>query len=267
LPETLAPEIAASRALDSIHRWLHHIGRMDPGLNLMAACFAALIVRGGEAWLIGAGDARLYMLRDGQLSQLGEDDAVQVAFGAYVDHAVGLHATLATRVENWALREGDRLLLCSDGLYRRLPGREFRAVLSTGTTPATGLHRLVQLARARGSSDDVSAAVVDVRSIPALDFGYLERVLGELPIPAVPTRGDVVRVDSALEHAFHAPDFWRWQPALFHFLQDSVCASRAKPIEVRRGENRGDTGRCVFIIQRKGVVGFCEAWVHVEGGR
>jgi serine/threonine protein kinase len=192
LPDTLAPETAASRALDSIHRWLHQIGRTDPGLSLMAACFAALIVRGGEAWLVGAGDVRLYLLRDGQLSQLGEDDAVQVAFGAYIDHAVGLHATLATRVEHWALQAGDRLLLCSDGLYRRLPGRELRVVLSSGTTPATVVRRLVQLARERGSSDDASAIVVDVRSIPALDFRYLERVIGELPIPAVPSSGEVV---------------------------------------------------------------------------
>lgn len=192
LPDTLAPEVAASRALDSIHGWLHRIGRADPDLNLMAACFAALIVRGGEAWLIAAGDVRLYLQRDGQLSQVGEDDAVQVAFGAYVDHAVGLHATLATRVEHWALQQGDRLLLCSDGLYRRLPGRELRAVLSSVTNPATLVSKLVQLARERGSRDDASAAVVDVRSIPALDFGYLDRVMGELPIPAVPRSGEVV---------------------------------------------------------------------------
>jgi serine/threonine protein kinase len=192
LPDTLAPEVAASRALDAIHRWLYQIGCADPDLNQMAACFAALIVRGGEAWLIAAGDVRLYLQRDGQLSQLGEDDAVHVAFGAYVDHAVGLRATLATRVEHWALKQGDRLLLCSDGLYRRLPGRELRAVLSSGTNPATGASRLVQLARERGSRDDASAVVVDVFSIPALDFGYLERVIGELPIPAIPSSGDVV---------------------------------------------------------------------------
>ncbi|TDN57782.1 bifunctional protein-serine/threonine kinase/phosphatase [Paraburkholderia sp. BL10I2N1] len=192
LPETLAPETAASRALDAIHRWLHQIGRTDAELSLMAASFAALIVRGGAAWMIAAGDVRLYMLRDGQLSQLDEDDLVHVTFGAFVAQAVGLHASLVTRVESWALQDGDRLLLCSDGLYRRLAARELQAALSAWTPPAVVANRLVQAARERGSRDDVSVAVVDVSNIPALDFGYLERVIGKLPIPAVPACGDVV---------------------------------------------------------------------------
>jgi len=192
LPETLAPETAASRALDAIHRWLYQIGRTDAELSLMAASFAALVVRGGAAYMIAAGDVRLYMLRDGQLSQLGEDDLVHVTFGAFVAQAVGLHASLVTRVENWALQEGDRLLLCSDGLYRRLSARELQAALAGGAAPDVVANRLVQAARAHGSSDDVSVAVVDVHNIPALDFGYLERVVGKLPIPAVPGCGDVV---------------------------------------------------------------------------
>jgi len=192
LPETLAPETAASRALDAIHRWLYQIGRTDAELSLMAASFAALVVRGGAAYMIAAGDVRLYMLRDGQLSQLGSDDLVHVTFGAFVAQAVGLHASLVTRVENWALQDGDRLLLCSDGLYRRLSPRELQAALSGGTPPDVVANRLVQAARAHGSSDDVSVAVVDVRNVPALDFGYLERVIGKLPIPAVPACGDVV---------------------------------------------------------------------------
>ncbi len=192
LPETLSPEIAASRALEAIHRWLYQIGRTDPELNLMAASFAALVVRGGAAYMIAAGDVRLYMLRDGQLSQLGEDDLVHVTFGTFVAHAVGLNASLVTRVETWELQEGDRLLLCTDGLYRRVPGRKLQSALSAQAAATTVAERLIQVARAHGSSDDVSVAVVDVQHIPALDFDYLERVIGKLPIPAVPACGDVV---------------------------------------------------------------------------
>ncbi|MEX3959037.1 protein kinase [Trinickia sp. EG282A] len=191
-PDTLAPDAAASRSLDAIHRWLHQIGRGDAELSQMAACFAALMIRGGAAWLIGAGDVRLYQMRGGELSQLGGDDVMDVPFGAFVAHAVGLQRELVTRIERWALQEGDRLLLCSDGLYRRMPARELRAMLSAQASADIVARRLVQTARSRGSIDDISAVVVDVRKIPVLDYRYLEGVLGDLPILAAPACGDVV---------------------------------------------------------------------------
>jgi serine/threonine protein phosphatase PrpC len=192
LPDTLSPAQAASRALEAIHRWLHQIGRTDPALNLMAASFGALIVRGRSALLIAAGDVRLYLLRDGTLSQLGEDDVLRVTFGSYIAHAVGLHASLVTRIDVTELQEGDRLLLCSDGLYRRPGMRSMLALMRADVAPEASVEALVKLAREHGSTDDVSAVLVDVKRIPELDYGYLERVMGELPILAVPACGDVV---------------------------------------------------------------------------
>ena len=82
LADTLQPGVAAARALEAIHGWLHQIGRVDPALKQMSASFAALIVRRATAYLVAAGDVRLYLLRDGQLAQLGDDDVVPVAFGS-----------------------------------------------------------------------------------------------------------------------------------------------------------------------------------------
>ena len=192
LPDSLAPGVAAARSLEAIHGWLHQIGRVDPALNRMAASFAALIVRRATAYLVAAGDVRLYLLRDGQLTQVGDDDIVPVAFGSYVAHAVGMLPALVTRVETFELREGDRLLMCSDGLYRRVPVRELQAVLAGHHGPLETAHRLGALAVTRGSPDDVTSVVLDVGSLPLLDIGYLERVVGKLPIPAVPDAGDVV---------------------------------------------------------------------------
>ena len=193
LPETIAPDLAAHRALDSIHRWIYQIGRTDESLKLMAASFGALIIRGSTAFWVAVGDVRLYLLRDGQLLQCGDDDVLQVAFGDYVSQAVGLHAALVTRVETTDLRENDRLLLCTDGLHRRVPGRTLQGTLDLREAPSALVSRLIRLARAQGSVDDVSVVVADVKSTPVLDFGYLERVVGKLPIPAVPSPGD--RVD------------------------------------------------------------------------
>ncbi|RKE26089.1 serine/threonine protein kinase [Paraburkholderia sp. BL23I1N1] len=210
LPDTLQPGVAAARALEAIHGWLHQIGRVDPALTQMAASFAALIVRRATAYLVAAGDVRLYLLRDGQLTQLGDDDVVPVAFGSYVAHAVGMLPTLVTRIETLELREGDRLLMCSDGLYRRVPMRELQTVLAARSGALDTARRLGALAVTRGSQDDVTSAVLDVGSLPLLDVGYLERVVGALPIPAVPDAGDVVDgylLKSVLSDGFYSRIF------------------------------------------------------------
>ncbi|WP_118181200.1 bifunctional protein-serine/threonine kinase/phosphatase [Paraburkholderia phosphatilytica] len=192
LPDTLPIKLAAARALESTNRWLHHMGRVDPALKQMAASFAALIVRRATGYMVAAGDVRLYLLRDGILTQLGDDDVEPVAFGAYVVQAVGLHPTLLTRMEIFELLEGDRLLICSDGLYRRVPTRELQAVLAMRRSALDTARRLNALAIARNSQDDVTGAVLDVGALPPLDLDYLERVVGALPIAAVPDVGNVI---------------------------------------------------------------------------
>ncbi|WP_168991537.1 bifunctional protein-serine/threonine kinase/phosphatase [Paraburkholderia sp. UYCP14C] len=210
LADTLQPGVAAARALEAIHGWLHQIGRVDPALQQMSASFAALIVRRATAYLVAAGDVRLYLLRDGQLAQLGDDDVVPVAFGSYVAHAVGMLPTLVTRIETLELHEGDRLLMCSDGLYRRVPMRELQTVLAARGGALETARRLGALAVTRGSQDDVTSAVLDVGGLPLLDVGYLERVVGTLPIPAVPDAGEVVDgylLKSVLSDGFYSRIF------------------------------------------------------------
>jgi len=210
LPDTLQPGVAAARALEAIHGWLHQMGRVDPALTQMAASFAALIVRRATAYLVAAGDVRLYLLRDGQLTQVGDDDVVPVAFGSYVAHAVGMLPALVTRIDTLELCEGDRLLMCSDGLYRRVPMRELQTVLAARGGALDTARRLGALAVARGSHDDATSAVLDVGSLPSLDVGYLERVVGVLPIPAVPDAGEVVDgylLTSVLSDGFYSRIF------------------------------------------------------------
>ena len=210
LPETLQPSVAAARSLEAVHDWLHHMGRVDPTLKQMAASFAALVIRRATAYLVAAGDVRVYLLRDGQLAQIGEDDIVPVAFGSYVAHAVGMNPALVTRFETFELREHDRLLLCSDGLYRHVPTRELQTVLAARNGAMETARRLDTLALTRGSQDDVTSAVIDVGSLPLLDGGYLERVVGMLPILAVPDAGDVIdgyRLESVLSDGFYSRIF------------------------------------------------------------
>ena len=198
--ETLSPERAAGSAIDSVNRWLYAQGQADPALEHMAAAFAALVLRGREAFLVSAGDVRLYSLRAGRLRQLSEDHVLPTTFGGFVARAPGLEKTLLADFRPVDLAEHDRLLLCSDGVHRNLTAARLGELLAAGDV-RTAARALADEALSAGSRDNISTVVVDVIGLPSLDPRYLERVIGTLPVLDVPKTGDVVdgfRLESTL---------------------------------------------------------------------
>jgi len=59
-----------------------------------------------------------------------------------------------------ALEEGDRYLVCSDGLYRELAAAELAALLAHGKCSAA-CQALIDAALARRARDNLTALVVD----------------------------------------------------------------------------------------------------------
>lgn len=190
LPETLGPERAAARALDAANAWVHAQGRVDPRLTAMAATFAALILRGRQAYFLRAGDIRLYRLREGRLRRIGADHYEPAVIGGVVLRAVGLESSIAADCDVLDLAEGDRYLLCSDGLHRTLSDVRIAPLLAKADAQ-TAAQRLIEAAVAFGR-DNASAVVLDVMALPVLDLHYLERVIGPLPIGDPPRSGDTV---------------------------------------------------------------------------
>ena len=57
---------------------------------------------------------------------------------------------------------GDRLVLCTDGLFKALSAEELRAVLASEGDPQESADSLVARAVAQGAEDNVTAVIVDV---------------------------------------------------------------------------------------------------------
>jgi len=68
------------------------------------------------------------------------------------------------------VRNGERLLLCSDGLTSEVPDELIRQVLSHGGEPGAIAESLVSIAKRAGGRDNISVIVVEVVS-GAADFG------------------------------------------------------------------------------------------------
>lgn len=136
-----------------------------------------LLMRGRYAVTMWAGDSRLYRWRDGELTQLTTDhtqielyiekglldraEAEGHPSGNMVTRAVGVTDTLTMEMDIHELADGDRFLLCSDGLDKHVKDPEIERILATGT-PAEVARELVDLTLERGAIDNVTVCIVEV---------------------------------------------------------------------------------------------------------
>ncbi len=193
LPETLGVERAAGRALDAMNRWVCAQGRQDPALQHMATTFSALVLRGRQAHTIHVGDSRIYRFRDDRLTRLTADHTHSHPDLRHVLYrAVGIEDVLRVDYAADGLKLHDRFVLCSDGVHSALSDRAIGAIMAERTSPQESAERLVRDALDAGSRDNVTALVVDVVGLPAVDEAELGMGIDALPIGELPKAGDVV---------------------------------------------------------------------------
>jgi len=138
---------------------------------------AAGLLKDGRLALANVGDSRAYLWRDDELVQLSHDHTVTadlVRRGELSeDEARGHpHYGVLTRALGVAPVEidsechqvvpGDRLVVCSDGLFNELSCDEIAGTLATDESVTTLAEKLVELAVARGGQDNVTVVVAEV---------------------------------------------------------------------------------------------------------
>ena len=181
--EAVPPGLEAAEMLEEVRRQLLDVhaalcaeaARRGPG-TMIASTVVVLLARGAHYAVVWAGDSRLYLLRNGALSQITRDhslvqdmvDAGTLAAAAAERHPYANVITRAVGAGGEALEletltgsalPGDRYLLCSDGLTKTLPEAEIAALLA-GPEDGQPAQLLVAAALARNAGDNVTVLVV-----------------------------------------------------------------------------------------------------------
>jgi type VI secretion system protein ImpM len=159
---------ACAQALQTANAQLRRRGAAEPGFDA-GTTVVALCLRDDAGIVIWAGDSRLYQLRERELTQLTRDHTVAndptvvaTADDAHViTRAVGGTSVLELDQLRFEVREGDRFLLCSDGLYGEVAAEEIAARLGAPDCEAAA-RELVALALEHGGEDNVTVVVVGV---------------------------------------------------------------------------------------------------------
>jgi len=155
-------------------------GETSRGAGSTVAGAAIVDLDGAPHWVVfNVGDSRVYRHAAGMLQQVTVDHSLgqelfqagritAAELAAFPDRNVITRAIGAADAEadSWLtpVRNGERLLLCSDGLSSEVPDELIRATLSEGLGPAATADALVALAKGHGGRDNISVIVVDVLS-------------------------------------------------------------------------------------------------------
>lgn len=175
----------------------------NPSTQGMGTTLTALLFDGTRLGMCHVGDSRGYLLRDGELIRITRDDTyVQslVDEGNLTEEEAAIHpqrslilkALTGRPVEPTLsyrdVHEGDRYLLCSDGLSDPVSAETIKDVLSEGT-PDEAATKLIDYALKSGGPDNITVVIADVVDSstrtpyePAL-AGALQGAEEELPRP------------------------------------------------------------------------------------
>ena len=124
------------------------------------------------------GDSRCYVLRDGKLGlitkdqslvnqlieagQLTEEEAEAFEHSNIILQALGTTEEVSVDLTFMEVRQGDRLMLCSDGLSGLVHVDMIREVMGDGDDIAGIAQRLVEMANGGGGHDNITCVVVDI---------------------------------------------------------------------------------------------------------
>lgn len=141
------------------HEAIVAIGEEDPEKFGLGTTLVAVLVHPDGLAILHTGDSRAYRLRGRTLEQLTDDHVVIEAGVRYLSAHLGMPEGLYLEQERADLRDGDRLLLCSDGLTDMVPPEGFGLVLHEAEEAEEAADALVELANMAGGLDNVTCVV------------------------------------------------------------------------------------------------------------
>ncbi|WQG60036.1 bifunctional protein-serine/threonine kinase/phosphatase [Pseudomonas sp. RTB3] len=179
-PETWGVAQSLDRLLLAQNRWLQANGGGQPLLTTLSA----LVFRGQRFTLAHVGDCRVYRWHAGQLLRVSEDHVWEQPDMQHVlKRALGLDQYVVMDYLDGELREGERWLILSDGVWSTLSEASISSILREQDNLDNAVQTLVSAAHLAGSQDNASALLIQVDGLGQDNLGDTLIQLQQWSIP------------------------------------------------------------------------------------
>ena len=184
-PEGQTPQQLLTQIFNAANIAVYDKGMEDHGKNRMATTLSIAVLRNNEVVVGNVGDSRVYLVRKGEIRQLSTDHSyvgMQQKFGliseqdaktsehrSVLTRSVGQDPVIRVDLESTTVFKGDRIVLCSDGLYAHVADSEIADIVSR-LSPAQACRQLVALAEQRGTDDNLSIQVLQMNDVEEISY-------------------------------------------------------------------------------------------------
>jgi protein phosphatase len=168
---------ALLHAIEAANAEVFRAAQERPDQEKMGTTVVAVVVHQDRLIIAHAGDSRAYLVRDGRLQRLTKDhswveerrqagdltaeEAASHPLRNVVTRSLGHDGEIEPTVRIGSLEPGDRLLLCSDGLWEPVEERTIAGILAN-QLPARATRSLIEAANEVGGPDNIAAVVVHI---------------------------------------------------------------------------------------------------------
>ncbi|MGV8885795.1 MAG: PP2C family protein-serine/threonine phosphatase [Microbacteriaceae bacterium] len=242
-------EFAFHAALTAANAILAETVFDHPELTGMGTTVSGLLLVDGQAAIAHIGDSRIYLLRDGALTQVTSDHTfVQrlVDSGRITEEEAAVHprrsvlmrvlgdvdATPEIDTSVVPTHPGDRWLICSDGLSSYVSEEKIMTAMITNPRAKDVAERLVKESLDQGAPDNVTVVVVDIDD--SGDSSHTPPItVGSAASPLV-FEGDTarksVRLPTLLLHPLKAtkPDDSHFEPESDDYLRELIIEDKKR---------------------------------------
>ncbi len=149
-------------------------GETQPHLKGMGATVTAALIEDDQAYIAEVGDSRAYLIRGANIKQVTTDqsfvaqliakgllkpeDAVEHPRRNVILQSIGAQDAVQVAVIMFQIKQGDSLLLCSDGLSNLVTTGEM-LFFSENMEPHLACQKLVDIAKQRGGQDNITVII------------------------------------------------------------------------------------------------------------
>jgi len=203
-PSATRDEVLVEQATKQANREVWQAAQ-QPGRQQMGATLTGVLVRGTMAHIAEVGDSRAYLLRNGAIQQVTRDqsfvqqlvekghipeaEAEHSPFSNVILQAMGLTPDVRVALGRLELRRRDCLLLCSDGLSKKVDPEQMKAIIFGSPHLDAACVSLIEAAKRGGGDDNITVIAAGIsgddlpQPAPGETIGDTLQILQEFDAP------------------------------------------------------------------------------------